>query len=182
MGASENASRCWSCRIQRVRQWPSAWIVCAACRATGNPKPQRGCPLRAIGGDFNSPDLWLLARRVILQNEVGVLDVMGIRLSMPPHSVAPACIETSTEASKNRGANSVFLVNRKCLPMVCQQLRKLFPSRDALRDAAPTLVKHVLEYAWASVDIVERGHAQMRLDLQSSGLTPPSPPRPPRCV
>lgn len=65
---------------------------------------------------------------------------------------------------------TAFLETRlECLPVMCQRLRRLLPSRAELVLHGPAILRTWGLSTMTAVDHSERAHAQVRVDLQSSG-------------
>jgi len=134
-----------------------------------NPDTEFGFFLRAMGGNLNSMEVRMYYREVVLSTSCALFDHFEVMMSGPLYSVVRMGDRTLSRPECRELAVGFFGQPERCLPLSCQQIRKLFPTEQALMRAAPHLAQALSSGAFHAIDFAERTHAQVRQDLKSSG-------------
>ena len=145
-------SKCQQSLLGLARVWtPEVWSLCAA-----------------LGGDLGDPEVKLFARRQVLQLSASLCDHFELRMSKPPYSLAKLGDPAVSRDRQRRLAAEFLREPEHCLPELCKRLRNRCPTVDSLLVDAPRLIE-ALSSTSIAIDFLERSHAQMRVDLKSSG-------------
>ena len=125
--------------------------------------------LSILGVDFSCLEMRLCARTQLLQLHCGVFDHFELRFSRPPYSLSKLCRADVDPAVIEATVKSFMAERLECLPLMCQRLRTLCPNEAALFSKAPDVIRAWGRCTMTAIDLSERSHAQMRVDVQSPG-------------
>lgn len=121
------------------------------------------------GGRFDDEACRRWARQLLLQLLAAVHDVFIERMSRPPYSLFKLCDSAASEATRDKVVHEFFAQPSGCQSLFCRRLRSKCPNPSALREEAPAVLDALSLGTRLSIDFCERLHAQVRLDLRSSG-------------
>lgn len=122
-----------------------------------------------VATDFDSREVRLAARRQGLHLSCGLFELFELRLSRPPYSLLRLCCPGVSADDRDAAATSFLAENIECLPLLCSRLRAQCPSKAALLENAPALLRSLGMCTMTAIDFTERSHAQVRVDIASAG-------------
>ena len=120
-------------------------------------------------GDMFSPSLRLEARRVVVQLSVGLLDYFELRFASFPLSLLALVDDETPQPVKQTIARRLSRASIDCVTDFSRSLRALCPTACAVLLRALAILREWGLATAVAIDFSERGHAKMRVDLQSTG-------------
>lgn len=125
--------------------------------------------LHVLGGDSRSLAVRLFAWSQIAEASVAVLDYFELDFERPPHILLKLCFDAVPAEEKRTAANMLYAMPDSCLPELARRLRQRFGNAQALIANGVDTLRFWGSEVGVAIDAVERSHAQMRVDLHSSG-------------
>ena len=141
-----------------------------------HPRPPSWLPAGLMRVDFSDESLRLAARAQLLQQSAGLFEYVELRLSKPPYTTCMLAMDELPAPIENFVVGQFFEEPEQCLPLGCMRLKEMCPTRAALRAQGPQIFKAFNSELFVNIDMSERGHATMRVEMQSQG-----PGRSPTC-
>ena len=130
--------------------------------------PDSGWELfRCTGGDFDDREQQLFAKSQLLQASAGLFEYFEARMCHPPYSLVQLADGSVSSHMKKRIAEDFLRRPLGCLSLFCRNLRADFPTVSSLLQGGAAIVGVWSKTAYVSIDLCERFHAHMRLDLRS---------------
>lgn len=111
----------------------------------------------------------LLCRKQLLQISAGLLDVFELKMAGPPYNLTWCAHDKVDKRTKREIVDDFFRIPEECLPFLCVQLRRQYPTPDAMLLAAPLVLQALSQSCPIAIDFSERCHAAMRRDLTAVG-------------
>jgi hypothetical protein len=125
-------------------------------------------PIALLGANFADSATRVKARAQALQMSCGIFDAFEMRMQFPPYSLVVLCSEESPDVID--GVISQFeAIPDGCLSLFCQRFKQLCNSSIALKIKGPTIIQAWATSSFVAIDLSERSHASMRVDLSTSG-------------
>ena len=125
--------------------------------------------LSALGGDFSLDKVRVWARQLLLQTASATFEFFEHRLSHPPFTLFKLGDDRVPARVQRDLADQFLYTNEHCLSLFCCRLRKLYPTRHALLEHAPAVMRALDGGSEVCIDSTERLHASLRLELRSTG-------------
>lgn len=122
-----------------------------------------------LGVGFADRRTRMMARAQILQASCGILDCFELQMEKPPFSLIVVALDSVPRQERLAIANSFFAEDPRCLSVFAQRLRRLYPNPSELLARGCQVIEAWAKGTYPCIDLSERGHALMRVDLKSSG-------------
>ena len=125
----------------------------------------------AMGGAFTDNRAMSFARQLVLQLHCALHDHFAGRMSHPPYNLFRSLDPELQPEDRRALLQDLFDRRYECLSLFCRRLRDRYPTPAALQAVLPHVLKSLSEGTRISIDFSERMHAQMRIDLRTTGRT-----------
>lgn len=140
------------------------------------PGAEAWCLLDGLGCDWDQEACKSEARAAVLRAASALVDYFAQRLSHPPYSLLKLTDDALDVGAKRAVAESFLLVPDHCLSLFCRRLRERCGNVHSLMSEGAHILSALNAGSAISIDPTERLHAQLRVEIRSTGrgksLTP----------